>query len=365
MRPIRVQDLYRVVLFALALVGAILLLDTVLSILLATVVAILLAIPLASCANFLQRRFKIPRVLGVLLSLLAFAAAIALLLALVLPPLVDQLTKAIDQLPDAVNQAQKGLRDIGIHTKDAGTAVRDFVRNFRQHPEKLLGPVTDVGISILGSVVLFLIVIVNAIFMASNPGPLVRGLLALFPSEQQPRVSRTLERVRSSWLAWIGGVVADGLVLGLLLWIGLTIVGVQFALTFAVLAALLTVIPNYGSIISAIPPILFALQDSPTKALLVLVVFLVVNQFEGNVLYPLIMSRAVNIHPAVLAIGVIVMAALFGVIGLFVSVPLLSLTVILVDELRVKPLREREAEQAALEHAEVTGEVKPPATIEP
>jgi predicted PurR-regulated permease PerM len=364
MRPIRVQDLYRVVLFALALVGAILLLDTLLSILLATVVAILLAIPLSACASFLQRRFKIPRVLGVLLSLLAFAAALALLLAIILPPLVDQLTKAIDQLPGAVNQAQKGLRDIGINTKDAGTTVRDFVRDFRNHPQKLLGPVTDVGISILGSVVLFLIVIVNAVFMASNPGPLVRGLLSLFPSDQQPKVRRTLERVRSSWLAWIGGVVADGLILGLLLWIGLTIVGVQFALTFAVLSALLTVIPNYGSIISAIPPILFALQDSPTKALLVLIVYVVVNQFEGNVLYPVIMSRAVNVHPAVLAIGVIVMAALFGVIGLFVSVPLLSLTVILVDELRVKPLREREAEEAATEHAELTGEIERPATIE-
>jgi predicted PurR-regulated permease PerM len=363
-RPIRAQDLYRVVLFAVALVGAILLLDTLLSIVLAVVVAILLAIPLSACASFLQRRFKIPRVAGVLLSLLAMAVAAGLLLALILPPLVDQVSKAIDQLPAAVNEAQNGLRDIGIHTKDAGTAVRDFVRNFQKHPEKLLGPVTDVGFSILGSVVLFLIVIVNAVFMASNPRPLLRGMLALFPNTDRPKVKRTLERIRSAWLAWIGGVVADGIVLGVLLWIGLTIVGVKFALTFAVLSALLTVIPNYGSIISAIPPILFALQDSPTKALLVLLVYVVVNQFEGNVLYPLIMSRAVNVHPAVLAIGVIVMAALFGVIGLFISVPLLSLAVILVDELRVKPLQEREAAEAATEHAELTGDVEPPATIE-
>jgi predicted PurR-regulated permease PerM len=349
LRPIRAQDLYRVVLFAVALVGAILLLDTLLSIALAVVVAILLAIPLSSCASFLQRRFKIPRVLGVLLSLLGMVVAVALLLALILPPLVDQVSGVIDQLPNAINKLQRGLRDIGIHTKDAGTTVRDFVRNFQKHPEKLLGPVTDVGVSILGSVVLFLIVIVNAVFMATNPGPLLRGTLALFPNTEHPRVRRTLERIRSAWLAWIGGVVADGIILGFLLWIGLTIVGVKFALTFAVLSGLLTVIPNYGSIISAIPPILFSLQDSPTKALLVLLVYVVVNQFEGNVLYPLIMARAVNIHPAVLAIGVIVMAALFGVIGLFVSVPLLSLTVILVDELRVKPLQAREAEEEATE----------------
>jgi predicted PurR-regulated permease PerM len=363
-RPIRVQDLYRVVIFAVALVGAAVLLPELLSIILAVVVAILLAIPLSTSADWLKRRFGIPRIVGVLGTLAAMIIAVALLLALILPPLVDQVAKAIDQLPSAINDAQNSLRDIGIKTKGAGGTIQEFVRKFENDPGKLLGPVTDVGVSIVGTVLLFLIVIVNAIFMATNPGPLINGFVALFPSKDHDKVRRTLRRIRTSWLAWIGGVVADGLVLGFLLWLGMTIVGLQFALAFAVLSALLTVIPNYGSIISAIPPILFALQDSTGKALLVLLVYVVVNQFEGNVLYPLIMSRAVNIHPAVLAIGVIVVAALFGVIGLFVSVPILSLAVILVDELRIKPLQAREREEAETQRAELTGEIEPPATIE-
>jgi predicted PurR-regulated permease PerM len=360
-----VQDLYRLVLFAVAIVGAAVLLPELLSIVLAVIVAILLAIPLSASGDFLKRRLGVPRVLGVMVTLAAMIAAVALLLALILPPLVDQVSSVIDRLPSVVNEAQNSLRDIGIKTKDSGNAVQEFVRRFENDPSQLLGPVTDVGVSILGTVVLFLIVIVNAIFIATNPDPLIRGLLALFPADDHAKVKRTLERVRSAWLAWIGGVIADGLVLGVLLWVGMEIVGLQFALTFAVLSALLTVIPNYGSIISAIPPILFALQDSPTKALAVLVVYIVVNQFEGNVLYPLIMSRAVRLHPAVLAIGVIVVAALFGVIGLFVSVPILSLTAILVDELRIQPLQEREAEAAEVHRAELTGEIEPPATIEP
>jgi predicted PurR-regulated permease PerM len=359
-----VQDLYRVVIFGVGLVGAAVLLPELLTILLAVVVAILLAIPLSSAASRLQRTIGLPRVVGVLLTLLAMVLAVGLLLALILPPLVDQVATVVDQLPGAVNKVQKWLGDIGIHTKNAGGAVQEFVRRYQNDPGQLLGPVTDVGVSIVGTVLLFLIVIVNAVFMATNPGPLVRGLLSLFPRDDQDAVRRTLERVRSSWLAWLGGVVVDGLVLGVLLWVGLEIVGLQNALTFAVLSALLTVIPNYGSIISAVPPILFALQDSPTKALLVLLVYVIVNQFEGNVLYPLIMARAVSLHPAVVAIGVIVVAALFGVIGLFVSVPILSLTAILIDELRVKPLQRREREEAELHRAELTGEIEPPATIE-
>ena len=68
---------------------------------------------------------------------------------------------------------------------------------------------------------------------------------------------------------------------------------------------------------------LFALTDSPGKALLVLVVYIAVQQIESNVMIPLVMSRAVQLHPAVIAIGVVVVGQLFGIVGLFVAVPIL------------------------------------------
>jgi predicted PurR-regulated permease PerM len=107
----------------------------------------------------------------------------------------------------------------------------------------------------------------------------------------------------------------------------------------------MTVIPNYGSVISAIPPILAALAESPTKAILVLVVYLVVNQIEGNLILPLIMARTVDMHPGVVAIGLLVMAALFGVIGVLIAIPLLSLAVILVEALWIEPQEERVARE--------------------
>ena len=86
-------------------------------------------------------------------------------------------------------------------------------------------------------------------------------------------------------------------------------------------------IPNYGSVISAIPPILAGLAQSPTKALLVLIVYLIVNQIEGNLILPLIMARTVEMHPSVVSLGLLVMAALFGLIGVLIAIPLLSLAV--------------------------------------
>ena len=96
--------------------------------------------------------------------------------------------------------------------------------------------------------------------------------------------------------------------------------------------------PYFGAIASGIPPVLFALTDSPGKALLVMLVYVLVQQFEGNVTIPLVMSRTVKLHPAVIAFGVVVVGQLFGFVGLIVAVPILSLIVVLVEEVWIKPM---------------------------
>jgi predicted PurR-regulated permease PerM len=112
-----------------------------------------------------------------------------------------------------------------------------------------------------------------------------------------------------------------------------------------VLTALFSVVPYFGSIASAIPPVLFALTDSPGKAALVLAVYVVVQQIEGNVTIPLVMSRTVKLHPAVIAFGVVVVGQLFGFVGLIVAVPILSLIVVLVEEVWIKPMERADAER--------------------
>ena len=133
---------------------------------------------------------------------------------------------------------------------------------------------------------------------------------------------------------------------GVLLYIGLTIIGLDFAIFFAVLTALFSVVPYFGAIASGLPPVLFALTDSPGKALLVLLVYIGVQQFEGNVTIPLVMARTARLHPAVIAVGVVVVGQLFGFVGLIVAVPILSMIVILVEELWVKPMEAAEQARA-------------------
>ena len=98
------------------------------------------------------------------------------------------------------------------------------------------------------------------------------------------------------------------------------------------------VVPYFGAIIGAIPPVLFALTDSPGKALAVLIVYVLVQQIESNMIVPLVMSRTTRLHPALIAIGVVVVGNLFGVVGLFVAVPIISAVVILTEEIWVREI---------------------------
>ena len=151
------------------------------------------------------------------------------------------------------------------------------------------------------------------------------------------------------------GVVFDMVISGTLLYIGLTIIGLDFAILFAVLTALLVVVPYFGAIIGAIPPVLFAFTDSPGKALAVLIVYVLVQQIESNLIIPLVMSRTTRLHPALIAIGVVVVGNLFGIVGLFVAVPIISAVVILTEEIWVREI------EAAHENRVTEDIVIPPA----
>jgi predicted PurR-regulated permease PerM len=328
---------YRAVVLALGLVAAGLLFEELVQIVMLVTIALVTAVPLAASATWL-RRFHIPRAVGAVLSLLAGAAVMGLLLAFVVPTFVSQVNDFVAQLPSTVAHLEGHVNHLlGLRRGTTTRAVTRFVHRYTQHPAVLLGPLTAIGVSIATAVGAIVVVLISALYMAISPDPLVNGLVRLFPASRRPDVLRTLERIRLAWLGWLRGIALDMLVLGGLLFLGMQIIGLQFAAGFAIFSALMTVIPNYGSVISAIPPIAYGLTSSLHLGVLVAIVYVVVNQIEGNVALPLIMGRSVSLHPAVIALGVLIAGTLFGIVGLFISVPLISLTLILVDEIWVKP----------------------------
>jgi predicted PurR-regulated permease PerM len=336
---------YRAVLLAAGLLLFGLLFRQLVTLLLAILITIIFAIPLAAAATRLERR-KVPRALGALAALLGGIAVVALLIYLLIPPFVDQSDEFVADVPRIVNDLETLYADItGEDPGEVGDRVQEFVERWTDEPQRLIGPITSIGLNVAGILGALVLILITAYYMAVRPDPFVGGLVSLFPPRRRAHVRHVLDRLRESWIGWMEGVAIDMLITFVLLYLALTIIGLDFAIFFAVLSALLVVVPYFGAIAGAIPPVLFALTDSPGRALITLGVYVLVQQVESNVTIPVIMAQRTRMHPAMVAIGVVVVGQLFGFVGLFVAVPILSLLVIGVEEFWVKPIEQSDEER--------------------
>jgi predicted PurR-regulated permease PerM len=336
---------YRAVLLAAGLLLVGLLFRQLVTLLLAILITIIFAIPLAAAADRLER-YKLPRAVGALVALLGGVTVLALVIYLLIPTFVDQSEEFANDVPRIVVDLEETYADVaGEDPGEVGDRVQEFVERYTDDPQRLIGPITEIGLNVAGILAALVLILITAYYMAVRPGPLVDGLVSLFPPQRRDHARHVLDRVRTSWVGWMEGVAIDMLITFVLLYLGLTIIGLDFAIFFAVLSALLVVVPYFGAIAGAIPPVLFALTDSPGKALITLLVYVLVQQLESNVTIPVVMAQRTRMHPAMIAIGVVVVGQLFGFVGLFVAVPILSLLVISVEEFWVKPIEEAEVER--------------------
>jgi predicted PurR-regulated permease PerM len=334
---------YRAVLLAAGLLLFGLLFRQLVTLLLAILITVIVAIPLAAAATRLQRR-GVPRAIGALAALVGGVLAISLVIYLLIPPFVNQSDEFVADVPRVVDDLETLYADLtGEDPGQVGDRVQEFVEKWTEDPERLIGPITSIGVNVAGVLAALVLILITAYYMAVRPEPLVSGLISLFPPNRREHVRHMLSRLRLSWIGWMEGVAIDMLITFVLLYIGLTLIGLDFAIFFAVLSALLVVVPYFGAIAGAIPPVLFALTDSPGKALLALAVYILVQQLESNVTIPIVMAQRTRMHPALIAIGVVVVGQLFGFVGLFVAVPILSLILIAVEEFWVKPVEESDA----------------------
>ena len=180
--------------------------------------------------------------------------------------------------------------------------------------------------------------VVMALYMVSNPRPLVNGMLALFPPQKRGRVEEILTLIKERVSGWIIGQIAVMVLIFALTWAGLAALDVEYALTFAVPTGVLEIVPFFGPILAAIPPTLAAFADSPTKALVVVVIYVAIHQIEVHLISPMVMARSVQLHPVMVILAVLAMGDLLGFAGVILAVPTAAVITVLLDELYVKPL---------------------------
>jgi predicted PurR-regulated permease PerM len=303
--------------------------------LISTIVALLL-----NPVVLAMRRIKCPRWLAVPVVYLIFVAVIVLLVVFLGPPLIRQFQRLFEAIPSWLDSLNGVLADLegwlATNNIDVNLQMNtaDIVNWLQTHGTQSIGTLLSVGWTALGALVNLVLTFVVSFYMLIDGKRIFRFVCRLAPGEPQVKEDyvQGLQTAFSRFVrgqALLGATI--GLACGLAIWIlSWKVVGVwpeggQYALLFGFWAGLTEVIPYVGPWIGAVPPVLAAIFHSPTAALVVAAVYMVIQQLESHILAPNIVGSSVGVHPLVVIFALLAGAQIGGLLGMLAALPLLAM----------------------------------------
>lgn len=342
------RGLLRAVLLAFALLLAYRFLATVAAVAMLLMTGLLLAVALSAPVEALHRR-KVPRPVAVAAIFAVVLASLALVGYLLLPTLLTQAQQLAASLPDAFAQLVGRARDLahGLGIKLAGGGGDGISPStLASAARRVLGGLLGLFSGLASFLTGLLVVLFVPLYLAAMPGPVVDWVARLFPTKHRAGARESLAECRTKLLGWLGGRLFSMLVVGLLSTVALYLIGIPGALFLGVLSGLVAFVPIIGSVAGALPPMVLAFAGNPTDVLWVLAAYVLIQQVESNLLTPLVMQRAVSLHPAVVIASVTVFGAAFGVLGTLLAVPTCVVCGVLVRRLWFERLEDGPGGQA-------------------
>jgi predicted PurR-regulated permease PerM len=308
----------------------------VLDVILLLFAAILLAIFLHGLAKIARRYLRLSEGTSVLLAAAILLAILGISVWLLAPSVAEQIKHLRDELPISARKASAYISSFSwgrliIEQMPSADDVLQMINN-----SSVLSRVGGYFSTTVGAVANFFLMVLLAIYLASEPKVYIRGFTKLFPRERRKRVREILYQIGETLQWWLVGKGASMLFIGVLTWVGLWILGVPLSLTLGLIAGLFSFVPNFGPILSAVPAILLAFIDSPMKALYVLILFIVVQLIESNLVTPIIERRTVELPPVLTIIAQLALSILIGGAGLILATPLLAVIMVLVQTIYIQ-----------------------------
>jgi predicted PurR-regulated permease PerM len=263
----------------------------------------------------------------VVAALLAFLAAAFWLVG---EQLVVQIGQLSELLPGGANDVREWLQQSPI-----GAWLVTMSERGVQVAQGSLSGIARFASTTVGTVANAILILFLGLYLAADPGLYQRGLLRLVPPSGRQRTAAALQASGRALKRWLLGQLLAMVCVGLITGIGLWLLDVPLALSLGLIAGLLEFVPFIGPILAAIPALLVAFTQDGWTPLYVLLLYLGIQQIEGNVLMPVIQKWAVSLPPALGLLGVVIFGLLFGIVGVLFAMPLMVVVMVFVQKLYV------------------------------
>ena len=293
--------------------------------------AVIIASAVEPAASWIERR-RIPRLLAVLFVYIAAAAVVAAIFYFILPSLFQEVLAVVDslqkyaQLNNPSGQFAVMSWKPVLEALTGALSLKDAVGAVSSSFSTISGGFINAASSIFGGVVSFIVIFVLSFYLSVQRDGVGNFLKIVTPVRHESYVLDLWKRSQRKIGQWMQGQLLLSVIVGLLTYLGLSLLGVRDALVLSFFIALCEFIPLFGPIIGALPAVLFSYLDSGfALALLVAGMYLLIHQLENQLIYPLVVRKIVGINPIIVIISLIAGFELAGFLGMVIAVPLATI----------------------------------------
>jgi len=296
--------------------------------LLHVVLVVLTAVVLASAfepAVSALESYSIPRILSVILIYLSILAAVVLVFVFFIPPVINNISELITRAPDYIRSLQLESSFLAEHigTMSDPLSLSEITARLQNISLENTQDIFGVVSSVFGGVLNFLLIATLSFYLSVRRNGVRDFLQLVVPTNHEEYVINLWERTRVKIGQWLQGQLVLMAIVGLLAYIGLSLLSIPNAGLLAVLVGFFEIVPVLGPILSAIPAIAISgIHGGLSLALMTTGLFIVIQQVENNIIHPLVFNQVVGLSPIVVILAIVIGGQLAGFLGILLAVPL-------------------------------------------
>ena len=283
--------------------------------------------------TLLEKKFKINRIFGILITLFLLFGLVTVGVIYLLPILINQLSSLINstqnlywEIQSFVNQLSKNplFKSLNIQStiQQLNLSYVDILQNILNSVTNSLGSVVS---AVINTLMILIMTPIFLVYFLMDGHKLLPMLERTILKRDKLNISSLLTNLNATVARYISGISIDALLIGTLAYIGYSVIGLKYALVFAIFSALANLIPYVGPSIGLIPMLITYFFTDPHKMLAALIYMLIIQQIDGNILYPRIVGSVMKVHPITIMVLLLLSSNIYGILGMIVAIPTYSI----------------------------------------
>jgi predicted PurR-regulated permease PerM len=324
MVPAKIEISSRTIIFTVVFLLSLKFLWIIKDLIFSLFIALIIVSALKPAVAFLEKK-RVPRLLSSIVVYFLFLFCVGNAVGLIIPPLVNEITHLVKNLPSIMSSITPYFSPL---------FNMDVLNQY-------IPDITNKTFSIIKDIFSNALFIISTLFfgfyLLLEEDALKRILLKFYREDEVKSVFSIIDKAERRLSAWFWGEITLMVVIGVMTFIGLNLIGMRYALALAVFAGFLEAIPNIGPITSVVPAALIGFSQSYFLGFANIALYFIIQQLENHLIVPLVMRKAVGLHPIVTLIALIIGGKLAGVLGILLSVPMtLVIETVLIEAVRSK-----------------------------